>query len=78
MDAKLTAAHLTAEKDEQLLLLRIYEQMQNAVQRNVPAASCFLSERERMLAEKLLHGLPVSFFGGTDTAERRICRYTPD
>lgn len=78
MDAKQTVCHLTQEKDEQLLLLHVYERMQTAMQRNIPAASGFLSERERMLAEKLLYGLPVTFFGGTDTAERRVCRHTPE
>lgn len=78
MDKRLTIEHLAQDKAEAMLLARVYDKMTAAAQRSIPAATCFLSGREQMLARQLLQGWDVTFFGGTEAAERKICCHTPE
>ena len=48
------------------------------MQRDIPAATNFLSKREQMLVCEVLRGAPIRFFGGLSTAEREISCYLPD
>ena len=59
-------------------LLRVCEKLDTAMQRDIPAATNFLSKREQMLVCEVLRGAPVRFFGGLSTAEREISCYLPD
>ena len=78
MDIRQTIAHLAQDKAEQLLLVHIAEQLQTARQRNIPAATGFLSAREQMLVAQLFPHDPPLFFGGCAGAERKVCCYLPD
>ncbi len=78
MSLRETIAHLAADKDEEMLLLHIAERMTAAENRNVPAASNFLSGREQMLVSQILHGVQIRFFGGREGAERAVCCYLPE
>ena len=78
MEKREMIAHLAANDTEAILLARVYERISTAAQRNIPAASCFLTQREQMLAQQLLRGTEITFFGGAQTAERRVCAYLPE
>lgn len=78
MGKRETIAHLAANEAEAVLLARVYERMQAAQSRCIPAASCFLTPREQQLTAQLLHGFDVRFFGGTEAAERRVCVHLPE
>lgn len=78
MEKREQIAHLAASSDEAVLLARVYERVTSAEQRNIPAASGFLTQREQMLCAQLLRGTDASFFGGAAAAERRLCVYLPD
>ena len=78
MDKREQIAHLAATREEEMLLLRVCEKLDTAMQRDIPAATNFLSKREQMLVCEVLRGAPVRFFGGLSTAEREIGCYLPD
>lgn len=78
MDWKQELAHLAQDKDEAMLLTRVCDRLFTAILRETPAASCFLSPREQALAQQLLRGQPVVFFGGTEESERKLCCYLPE
>lgn len=78
MDKRQTIAHLAQNKDEEMLLARIYDRITSAEQRGIPASTCFLTGREQALTQQLLRDIPVHFFGGTEQAERRVCCWLPD
>ena len=69
---------LTQDKDEAMLLARVYDRITAAEQRSIPAATAFLSPREQVLAAQLLRGTQPRFFGGTEAAERKMCVWLPD
>ncbi len=71
-------AHLAQSKDEEILLARVYEKISHAEQRQIPAATCFLSEREQAMTQQLLRGMQVIFFGGFEGAERKVCCWLPE
>lgn len=73
-----TIAHLAQDKQEQMLLCQICERMEAAERKNIFFASGFLSEREQALVQQLLFDFPMTFFGGVEGAERKICCYLPD
>ena len=78
MDIRQTIAHLAQDKDEQMLLIRAAERLASARQRNIPAATAFLGAREQALLAQLFPHDPPVFFGGCDSAERRVAVCLPD
>lgn len=78
MDKQQAIAHLAESDEDKILLARIYDRMTSAEQRNIPAATCFLSPREQALTERLLLGMELHFFGGCEGAERAVCCWIPD
>lgn len=78
MDWKQELAHLAQDKDEAMLLTHVCDRLSGAVQRDIPASTCFLSPREQALVSQLLRGLPLTFFGGLDYSERKVCCYLPE
>lgn len=78
MEKRDEIAHLAENNDEAVLLARVYERIDMAGRRSIPAATGFLTLREQLLCEKLLHGHDVTFFGGFDAAERKCCVYLPE
>ena len=76
---KRQAIERLAESDaDRILLARIYDRIQGAVRRNIPAATCFLTQREQALARQLLPDVELVFFGGRREAERAVCCSLPD
>lgn len=78
MDWKRELAHLAQDKDEAMLLTRVCDRIFAAIGRDIPATTCFLSPREQALAQQLLRGQPIIFFGGTAQSERKLCCFLPD
>lgn len=67
--------------EERLLLAKIYDKLSGAERRNIPAATCFLSGHEQVLAKQLVQRMGISdthFFGGTEHADRQVLCYVPD
>ena len=56
MDKREQIARMAQNKDDEILLAKLYERMTMAQARNIPAVSGFLSKREQMLAQELLRG----------------------
>ena len=54
MDKREQIARMAQNKDDEILLAKLYERMTMAQARNIPAVSGFLSKREQMLAQELL------------------------
>ena len=71
-------AQLAEQDKDKILLARIYDKISGAEQRNIPAATCFLSKREQILVQRLLPNVSLRFFGGYHGAERAICCYIPE
>lgn len=73
-----TILYLSQDKDEQMLLVRLSQRLQNAMQRNVFCSTGFLSSREQMLLCRLFSKNSLALFGGYETAERKIAAFLPD
>ena len=83
MDKKLLLDRLDAEGEDRLLLAKLLDRAGQARQRNIPAASDFLSPRQQILASDLLRlgGIGEQeyiFTGGYDGAERKFILFLPD
>lgn len=59
-----------------MCLIRVCDRMERARERELPAVSAFLSQREQALVQQLLP--KIQFWGGTEGAERKIAYYLPD
>lgn len=78
--ARLIASCAESEEDK-VLLARVLERISQGDTRGIPAATCFLSPREQVLAERVLRGSGLTefrFFGGASSAERCVCAYLPE
>ena len=78
MDKREIIEKITSVKEERLVLARVYERMVGAERKNIAASTCFLSQREQIMAKQLLPHTPLHFFGGSPDAERQVCCYIPD
>lgn len=76
MERSKQIAAIAQTQDERMLLVRCCDQLERARQRNTCVATSFLSQREQALLRILLPN--VSFFGGTEQAERAVAYYLPD
>ena len=63
---------LAQDKDEAMLLARVYDRITLAAQRSIPAATCFLSPREQLLLAAGLSGRRLALVGGRPLC-RRLC-----
>ena len=65
--------------DDKLLLAKIWDKINTGIQRNTPAATCFLSPRELELSKYLFGNLSGLYsFGGYGDAERKVLSYLPE
>ena len=55
MDKAATIAKIAQEPEDRLLLARIWDKYEQTQRKNIPAATVFLSPRERQLAQSLLN-----------------------
>lgn len=78
MDKRERIERLAQTGEDKVLLARLFDRLNGAAVRNVPAAGPFLSPREQALARQLLPGTEFRFFGGYEGAERAVFCYIPD
>lgn len=76
MEASRQIEAIAQTEEEKMLLLRVCDKLQRAMQREMPVSTAFLSAHEQALTEKLIPN--CSFFGGTALAERKVAFYLPD
>lgn len=79
MDRKKRIAQVAETAEDAVLFAHVLERVERAQARGQRAATCFLTPREQVLAERLLgrqEGL--GFFGGAPEAERRILYWAPE
>lgn len=77
-DKKRLIEGLAQSEDDKILLARVYERIHGGIQKSVATSTCFLSLRERALAEQLLAYDGPVFWGGYEVAERTVCCHIPD
>lgn len=78
MDKQRAIAAAAETEEDRLLLARLYDRLSRAEERNIFAATGFLSPREQAMTQRMLPHLPLVFFGGCEGAERRVACYLPD
>ncbi|MDE7242499.1 MAG: hypothetical protein K2O18_00760, partial [Oscillospiraceae bacterium] len=75
-------AKAAQEPEDRLLLARVLDKHEQCQRRNIPAATVFLTPRQRAMAENLLHaaGIPSGYLfdGGYPGAERTRLVFLPD
>lgn len=70
---------IVAENDEdRVLFARIYDRLTGAEQKNIPGCTCFLTPREQILTKRMLPGMELLFFGGTQEPERAMACWLPE
>ena len=81
LDRKKLIERVAQNDEDRVLLAHVLDRMLSGAQRNIPASTAFLTGREQELCKALLHAAGISdtcFFGGTETAERKVLCYIPD
>jgi RNA-binding protein YlmH len=83
MDKTLLLDRLGATGEDRLLLAKVLDRAKQATDRNIPAATDFLSPQQQMLSLDLLRLAGISetdyvLSGGFDGAERKLILFLPD
>lgn len=78
MEKRERIERLAQTEEDKILLARLYDRLNGAARRNIPASGPFLSPREQALSRQLLPGDGFRFFGGYEGAERAVFCYVPD
>jgi RNA-binding protein YlmH len=81
MEKSVLIAKFAQSDEDKVLFARVLDKMSAAERRGIPAATCFLSEREQVLCGQMLRAagcIDFHFFGGAPEAERKICAFLPD
>lgn len=76
MERNRQIAAIAEGEEERMLLVRVCDRIERAMQRQTPAATAFLSQREQALVRLLLP--ECRFFGGIAAAERKVAYWLPD
>lgn len=76
MERNRQIAAIAESEAERMLLVRVCDRIERAAQRQTPAATAFLSQREQALVRMLLP--ECRFFGGVENAERKVAFWLPD
>lgn len=76
MDRNRQIEAIAQTEEEKMLLLRVCDKLERAMQRDMPASTAFLSLHEQALAAQILPN--CCFFGGTEEAERKVAFYLPE
>ena len=76
MDRRKQIAAISQSEEEKMLLIRVCDKIERAMERNIGAATCFLTPREQALVKQILP--QCEFFGGTDDTERNIACWLPE
>lgn len=65
--------------EDRVLLAKLWDKINAGMRKNIPASTCFLSQRERELAKYLFGSQEgLFFFGGYPDSERKMLIYLPD
>ncbi len=65
--------------EDKVLLAKIWDKINTGLRKNIPANTCFLSQREQEMARFLFGDLDGLYgFGGFDDCERKMLVYLPD
>ncbi len=83
MDKGVLLDRLGATGEDRMLLAKVWDRMQQARSRNIPAATDFLSPQQQILTRELLHLAGAAeteyvLLGGYPEAERRLVLFLPD
>ena len=82
MDKSTIIAKTAQEPEDRLLLAKVLDKDEQSQQKNIPAATLFLSPREQQLVQALLNAAGVRsgyvLDGGYEEAERKIAVFLPD
>ncbi|MCI8877864.1 MAG: hypothetical protein HFF78_02665 [Oscillospiraceae bacterium] len=82
MDKSTIIAKTAQEPEDRLLLAKVLDKYEQSQQKNIPAATLFLSPREQQLVQALLNAAGVRsgyvLDGGYEEAERKIAVFLPD
>ena len=82
MDRRQLLDRAAQSGEERILLAHILDKCEQSRQRNIPAATDFLSPAEQRAAQDLLHAAAIhegyAFRGGYERAERRMLLFLPD
>ncbi len=81
MEKSVLIAKYAQTDEDKLLFARVLDKMAAAERKCIPAATCFLTDREQVLAERMLRAAgcaAFTFFGGTPQAERTVCCFLPE
>ena len=82
MDRRQLLDRAARDSGERILLAHILDKYAQCAQRNIPAATGFLSPGEQRSAQELLHAAAIhggyAFCGGYDRAERKMLVFLPD
>ena len=78
MDKQKCIAKVVKTEEDKVFFSHIYDRLVGAQQKNIPAFTGFLTPREQVLAEQMLAPMSLTFFGGAEEAERKICCWIPD
>lgn len=82
MDRRTLLDRAARDGDERILLAHVLDKYEQCAQRNIPAATEFLSPAEQRAARELLHAAAIhdgyAFCGGYDRAERKMLIFLPD
>ena len=76
MEQRKLIGALAESEEERMLLVRVCDRLERAREREMPAATAFLSRREQALVRQLLP--QCAFFGGTEGAERAVAFSLPE
>ena len=82
MDRRQLLDRAAQSGEERVLLAHILDKCEQSRQRNIPAATDFLSPAEQRAAQDLLHAAAIhegyAFRGGYERAERKMLFFLPD
>ena len=82
MDRRQLLDRAAQSGEERVLLAHILDKCEQSRQRNIPAATDFLSPAEQRAAQELLHAAAIhegyAFRGGYERAERKMLFFLPD
>ena len=76
MDRRKQIIAISQSEDEKMLLIRVCDKIERAMERNMAVSTCFLTPREQALIRQILP--QCSFFGGTADTERNVAYWLPE
>ena len=66
-------------EEDKILLARLWDKISAGTRKNIPVSTCFLSEREQLMARYLFGNLTGLYaFGGYEDATRKMLVYLPE